>query len=303
MLWPGIKKLGKELGFKRTNSQVVGILKNCFVRMYDGKNMKILEIFSPEIDDTDKEYILNLLNQNKIKKNEWKNNGIIIIFEEYIRPYSIIKIKNILFTIVEHFEQKYPDAIPKCHKCGEQKNADVYSTGNTSDFLCSDCLRRYKNDLDREYLEYQQLPTNYLSGFIGALLFSIPGIIITVLLFLFLDRLAAVSAILYIVFGMKGYKTFKGKTSPLGALIIIAVGIIMIGIGILVAYSAVILRELKTFDIDLLIQILKMPEVGKELQANIIIAYTVSIFYIIIQLFQITREWKFSKNIQKARDI
>lgn len=77
----------------------------------------------------------------------------------------------------------------------------------------------------------------------------------------------------------------------------------MIGIGILVAYSAVILRELKTFDIDLLIQILKMPEVGKELQANIIIAYTVSIFYIIIQLFQITREWKFSKNIQKARDI
>jgi hypothetical protein len=105
MLWSGIKKLGKELGFKRTNSEVVGTLKNCFIKMYDGNNMKVLEIFSPELDDTDKEYILNVLNQNKIKRYEWQNCGVRIIFQEYIRPYSIIKIKNILFTVVEHFEK------------------------------------------------------------------------------------------------------------------------------------------------------------------------------------------------------
>jgi hypothetical protein len=303
MLWPGIKKLGKELGFKRTNSEVVGTLKNCFVKMYDGNNIKVLEIFPPELDDMDKEYILNILNQNKIKKYEWQNNCIKIIFQEYIRPYSITKIKNILFTIVEHFDQKFPDGIPNCQKCGIQKEADVHIIGNVSNYLCADCLRKYKNDLNNKYMEYQQLPTNYFSGFIGALLFSIPGIIITVLFFVFLDRLAAISALLYIFLGIKGYKTFKGKISPLGAFIIITVGMIMIGIGTLVAYSVMILKVIKTFDIDMLIQILKTPEVERELWTNIVISYIVSIFFIIIQLIQMIKEWKFSIEIKNARDI
>jgi hypothetical protein len=152
-------------------------------------------------------------------------------------------------------------------------------------------------------LEYQQLPTNYFSGIIGALLFSIPGIIITVLFFVFLDRLAAVSSLLYIVFGIKGYKTFKGKISPFGAFIIKTVGIIMIGIGTLIAYSSLILKEIKMFDIDLLIQVLKIPEVTRELLINIVISYIVSGFFIIFQLFQMIKQWKFLKIIKKARDI
>ncbi len=36
MLWPGIKKLGKKLHLKRTDSEAVGMVKNCFVRLYDG---------------------------------------------------------------------------------------------------------------------------------------------------------------------------------------------------------------------------------------------------------------------------
>jgi hypothetical protein len=303
MIWPGIKKLGKELGFKRTNSQISGTLKNCFVKMYDGHNLKVLEIYPPELDDADKEYVLNILNQNKIKKNEWENNGVKIIFQEYIRPYSIVKIKNILFTIVEHFEQKYPDKIPNCQKCANQKEADVYSVGNESIYLCPDCLRKYKTDLDNEYLEYQQLPTNYLSGFLGALLFSLPGIIVTVLFFVFLDRLAAISALLYVVLGAKGYKTFKGKVSPFGAFIIIAVGIIMIGIGTLVAYSVLIFKEFKMVDIDLLMEILEIPEIQRELWINIAISYVVSAFYIVFQLLQMMKEWKFSKNIEKAKSI
>jgi hypothetical protein len=303
MLWPGIKKLGKELGFKRTNSEVVGTLKNCFIKMYDGKNIKVLEIFLPEMDDPDKEYIMDVLKQNKIKKSDWKDSGITITFQEYIRPYSTAKIKSILFTIVDYFEQKYPDKIPKCHKCGMEKEADVYFVGNVSDYLCTDCLRKHKNNLDNEYLEYQQLPTNYFMGFIGALLFSIPGVIVTVLFFVFLDRLAAISALLYIVLGIKGYKLFKGKISPFGAFIIITVGIMMIGIGTLTAYSVLIFNEIKTIDIDILIQILGVPEVQRELWLNIAISYVISSVIIVIQLFQMMKEWKFSKSIIRAKEI
>jgi hypothetical protein len=303
MLWPGIKKLGKELGLKRTNSEVVGIIKNCFIKMFDGDNMKVLEIFSPEINDKDKEQIEDILKNNKIKKYEWLNNGVRIIFSEYIRPYSMIKIKNILLIIVEHFSKKYSDNLPQCHNCNIKKDADVYFIDNVSMYLCIGCLKKLENDINNEYWEYNQLPTNYVLGFIGALLFSIPGIIITILFFVFLKTLAAASALVYIALGIKGYKVFKGKITPVGALIVIIVGLIMIGIGVITAYSVLIFKELKTIDIDSLIRILKMPEVEKELLINIVLSYIISSIFIILQLFQLMKEWKFLKNIQKAKEI
>jgi len=303
MLWPGLKKLGRELGFRRTNSEVVGTLKNCFIKMFDGNNMKVLEIYSPQVDDTDKAQIEGIIKENKIKKHEWLDNGVRIIFYEYFRPYSIVKIKNLLYVLVEYFSRKYPEGIPQCNNCGIQKEADVYSIGNTSKYVCADCLKRLERDLNNEYWEYQQLPTNYFTGFIGALLFAIPGIIITILFFIFLNRLAAVSTLLYIILGMKGYKAFKGKITPIGALIVIVVGLIMIGIGITIAYSFFIFKEMKTINMDLLIQILKMPEIQKELRMNIILSYIVSSFFIVFQIFQMMKEWRFIKKIQKARDI
>jgi len=303
MLWPGLKKLGKELGFKRTNNEVVGILKNCFIKMFDGNNMKVLEIFSPQIDDIDKVQIEGILKQNKVKKYDWLNNGVRIIFYEYIRPYSTVKIKNLLYVLVEYFSQKYPDNIPQCHNCGIQKDADIYFNGNTSKYICADCLKKLEKDINNEYWEYKQLPTNYFSGFIGALLFAIPGIIVTILFFVFLNSMAAVSALLYIVLGIKGYKVFKGKITPFGAFIVIIVGLIMIGVGIITAYSVFIFKEMKTIDMDKLIQILKMPEVERELRMNIILSYVVSSIFIVFQIFQMMKEWKFFTKIQKAREI
>jgi hypothetical protein len=303
MLWPGIKKLGKELQLKRTNSEVVGIIKNCFIKMYDGNGMKVLELFAPEMDNMDKEKIVNTLKQNKIKKYDWLINGIRIIFPEIIRSYSIDKIKNILDEFVEYFKLKYPVGIPQCHKCGIHKKADTYYIDNTSLYICEDCLKEYEDNINNKYQDYQQLPTNYFNGFIGALVFSVPGIFLTILFFIFFNKLAAVSTLLYIFLGIKGYKIFKGKISPFGAFLIIMVGIIMTGLGILAAYSVYIMKEIKTIDINKLISIFKIPEIQKEFKMNLIMSYIVSGLYLVFQLFQMIREWKFSIKIEKARDM
>jgi hypothetical protein len=55
---------------------------------------------------------------------------------------------------------------------------------------------------------------------------------LTILFFVFFNKLAAVSTVLYIFLGIKGYKIFKGKISPFGAFIIIMVGLIMTGVGL-----------------------------------------------------------------------
>jgi ferredoxin len=307
MLWPGIKKLGKELQFRRTDSEIVGIVENCFVKMYDGKNMKILELYVPELDDLDKENVINKLQLNKIKNYTWVTGGIKIVFPEYFRPYSIKKIMSILNETVSYFSKKYPNSSPRCHKCNTQKKSDVYCIGTESMYLCDDCLRECENNMHETSFAYHQIPTNYFSGFIGALLFSIPGVILTIILFVFLNTLGAISSLLYVVLGIKGYKKFKGKITPFGAFIIIGIGLIMTGIGVITAYSIFILREIfkeiNTVDFGMLIEIFKLPEIQKELTQNLALAYLVSGIFFILQFFQMKKDWNYKFDIQKPREI
>jgi hypothetical protein len=303
MLWPGIKKLGKELHLKRTDSEVVGRVQNCFVKMYDGKNMKLLELFVPEINDFDKEYIINKLKLGKIKKYEWLEYGIRIIFSEYIRPYRISKIEDILMDFTGYFSKQYPAQKHHCQKCDLPNDVDAYCVDGKTLIICNDCYKSFESEINDSNLENKYVPSNYLSGFMGSLLFSIPGILVTVLFFVFFDMLAAISSVLYVFLGIKGYKKFNGKISYFGAFLIILSTIIMVGFGILVSYSIFILKELQTTDIELLRSVLKMPQIQQEIVKNILISYILSGLYLIIQFHQMIKEWKAEKSITGAREI
>jgi hypothetical protein len=60
MLWPGMKKLGRELYLKRTNSEIVGMMKICFVNIHHDEGIGVLEIHSPKIDYVDRENIASV---------------------------------------------------------------------------------------------------------------------------------------------------------------------------------------------------------------------------------------------------
>jgi len=303
MLFSGIKKIGNELHLKRTNSEVVGMVRNCFVKLYDGPNMKVLELFVPEINDSDKEYIMKMLETSKVNTHEWLEYGVKITFNEYFFPYSIQKIKNILLDLSEYFFSKYPNQKLHCQKCGTSKELEIYCIDSKSVAVCEDCYKTVENEINEKNLENIYTPTNYLQGFLGSLLFSIPGICVTVLLFVYLNALSAISSILYVILGIKGYKKFKGKISQIGVIIIIISTVIMVGLGIIVAYSVFILKEIKTIDIEMLLYILKMPEIQKEIIQNLALSYVLSGIYLVIQGIHLMKEWKTEKAVQKVRDI
>ena len=315
MLWPGIKKLGKELRLKRTDSEVVGIIKNCFVRMYDGNQIKVLELYVPELDDDDKNNIIKSLEAKRIKKYEWLPNGIKIIFIEIFLPYSMEKIKNILEELVKYFSNKYPGQKPQCQHCGQQNETDIYCINNAPLLICNDCYRQIENSIKNENTEQQNVKGNYLLGFVGAILFAIPGILLTVLFFVLLESLAAVSAIVYIILGTIGYKKFNGKISPVGAVIIIIAGLIMVAVGVTVSYSVLVLREiskeLEIINFDMLVDVLKItfnaifeiPEVRMELLTNMALSYLVSGIYFAYQLKKMVKDWKNQKSMHKPREI
>jgi len=303
MLWPGIKKLGKELELKRTDSEVVGKIKNCYVKMYDGQNKKILELLVPQLNDSDKEYIESKLTANKVKRHEWFEYGVRIIFNEYVVPYPTKKIKDILIGFTDHFSAAYPGQMSRCQRCGEAKDLDACHIGGVSLFTCDACYEAAEKEIADIALEQEYAPSNYLRGFLGALLFSVPGVLVTVIFFVFLNRLAAISAVLYVLLGMMGYKKFKGKISRMGAIIIIASTLIMVAVGIVVSFAVLILKELGAFDIDALLYFLKVPEIQREIIQNIVTSYVVSGFYLVFQIIQMMKEWKPEKTLKRARYI
>jgi len=303
MLWPGIKKLGKELNLKRTDSEVVGFIKSCFVKLYDGYNMKVLELYVPQMDVDDKNNVIKKLDARKIKKYEWLPNGVKIIFTEIFAPYSIKKIKELLDELVNYFSGKYPAQRPQCQHCGQTNETDIYCVDNASLLLCDDCSAKIEKNAQKENEEQKNVKGNYLLGFIGALLFAVPGILLTVIFFVYLERLAAVSAVVYISLGIIGYKKFKGKISPIGAVVIAIAALLMVAVGVITAYSVLIFKNIKMINIDLLIFFLKMPEIHKELMTNLAVSYIVSAFYFVFQFYKIFKDWKNIKSIYKPREI
>ncbi|MCL2440119.1 MAG: hypothetical protein FWD14_00070 [Treponema sp.] len=307
MLWPGIKKIGKELNFKQTNSEAAGIVKNCFVKLYDGHNMKIMEIYTPQMDGDDKNAIIKKIESNNIKSYEWPANGIKIIFQEILRPYPVKKIKMIMEEIVNYFNIKYPSQKPQCQHCGQQDATDMYGINNFTLYTCNDCYRQTQRNIKNDNEEQDNKKGNYLMGFTGAILFSIPGILAAILFFIFFQTLAAASAVVYIILGIIGYKKFNGKISPIGAAVVISAGLIMVGLGTTIAYSANILyllyNELGEIQLDTMLYFLKIPEIQRELGLNLLTAYLVSCIYFIIQLNVMLKDWKSRKSITILKEI
>ena len=301
MLWPGIKKLGRELSLLRTDTEVAGKLKNCFVKLYDGTHIKVLELYAPEIDDSDKEYILEKLKLNKVKKYEWYAHGVKVVFVEYVMPYSINKIRGILLDFVDYFSVKYPGKGLHCQRCDNVTDLEAYNIDNIAVLnLCDDCFKTIEKE--NADLIYEVTPTNYFAGFIGALLFSVPGILVTIDLFVFLEKLAAISSVIYVFLGILGYKKFKGKISQTGVVLIFLSTLIMIGVGIIASFSVVLFKELKAMNVEMNIEMLilffQLPEIQQELMKNIFISYGISALYLFSQFFQLMKQWKRDKSIK-----
>jgi hypothetical protein len=301
------KKLGRRYGLGRAGNEAAGIIGNCFVVLADGKNVKTLKIVFPDLEDEDVEFIENLLGESKIKKFEWREREIFIRFAEYLAPYSPEKIAALLDGITAYFSQKHSGLGQNCHNCGSGENCGVYA-GMGAQFLCENCFAEKAEALDSAREEYEKTPANYVAGFLGALLFALPGTVVAVILFVFLDTIAAVSTLLCMVLARKGYKQFRGKISPAGAAIISVAGVIMTVVGIFAGYAVYIVKLLmeEGYSIDLILpalgEVLKVPELFSELVRNIVVALLISAVYVVLNFWQTAREWKFPE-IKKAEEI
>lgn len=302
MIFPGLRKLEKEFGFKDNGSIIYGIIKNTFIAFADGNNQKNVWFrFPVKLDDEDRQKI-----------NSWQKKGyanaisffdedtfdIKINFVEFFVPFKVEKIKEIILDITDYISQKYPEAKVQCcgENCSSTAGIEVYDINGSPLPLCPNCAARIKNEIENANEEEKLVPNNYLQGSLMAALFSIPGILVTFLIFL-AGRIAGFTGLIYYYLAQKGYAFAKGKLNKIGVLLISVISLVYSALGTLISYIGILLKEVykdpsvkaipfkDVFHYTISV-VFYDPEVKKEMMTNIYLSLLVCGICILVTMVQ-----------------
>lgn len=279
------KELWNELGFKSAGSFVYGFLKNSYVLFAQANGAKMLWFrFPVELDENDKQNIQSWEKKDYAKKVEFTGDGTMDVemtFRETFLPTKVNIIREVIEGVTGYIADKYPEARINCSgtDCSCDNNLEVYEVNGLPIPMCAECAKKLGENIDEAYEEMECQPGNYLRGFLGASLFSIPGILVTFLLFM-LGKIAALSGIVYYFLAQKGYIWFKGKFDKLGVAIVSLTSLLFVVIGTYLSYIASIVVELCKGDSSseglsvseatkFAFVYVKAPEVEEELLSNI----------------------------------
>jgi hypothetical protein len=170
-------------------------------------------------------FILGLKNQYKsIKNARFSKNALeIIIVPRYFEKEAVeLSHKINLFLTNNKFR-------PCCLQSGSNENLGVYGLTNRPGalILSEETASRFNNELEQKDSNTKE--ERVIFGTLGALIGTIPGIILYVILY-FANFLAAISSLLVVVGAMFLYEKFATKFSKTGAIITILVSLLVVTI-------------------------------------------------------------------------
>ncbi|SFN05497.1 Inorganic phosphate transporter Pho86 [Chryseobacterium oleae] len=237
MIFPKAKKIAKDLGWYKTKDSVFGLYKGYFFNVSDASVMttpqfKLVTATIGSLTEEQELYIKTELTNNKRKlKFTYFEISNHVIFFKFVENVTLTQIKTVyaLFDfLVDLFKKLNLPEQNQCHSCGKDQRINYYDLNDTGIMLCDTCFtqedRRF-HDIEKERISKEK---NYLTGFLGALLFSVPGIILWVLCAVYFERLASGMTLAIAFLGILGYDYFKGLQGKLTRYIIVLTNIISI---------------------------------------------------------------------------
>lgn len=301
MIFPGLKKLGQEFGFKNNGTYIYGFLGNTYVVFADGPNKKNVWFrFPHSLDESDKQKIKSWEKKGYAKNVEFLEDqsfDVRITFMEYFVPFKIAKIKEVIEDITKYSAEKYPQAKPKCcgDNCLSYTNLNIYEVDGIPLPMCAACAQKLERDIEDIYEQEKLQPNNYLIGFIAAAVFSIPGILVSFFFFM-LGKLAAVAGLVYYILAQKGYAWAKGKYNKIGIIIISLISLLFTALGTYISYVGSVVKELFKIPemkphpfadiVKAAFVLVQEPELKKELLTNIYVSLFICGVSIIIYAIQ-----------------
>lgn len=308
MIFPKAKKIAKKQNWSKTNTGVFGLYKGYFFNIFDSNLMsnpqyKFVVATTDNLSEQQRDQIYNELTQHK--KNlkftslSTSNNGVTIQFAENLKYTKIKTVYALLDFLVDLFKRMNLSGQNKCHSCNTTEGLLNYNCNERGLILCDSCYHKIDTDFKDIERKKHSEEKNYFIGFLGSLLFSLPGIIVWVLVSIYLERLASIIAVLIGILGIKGYVFFKGKSGKLTKYLIILSNIISILVANIVTILSLLMKE--GLSISESIAEMQINDVAIDmLNKNIIISFALTIV-VWIWLFFSLKENKYS--IKPAKKI
>lgn len=293
MIFPGIRKISKELDLYKSSSQTFGYVNSYFIWLGDGENIKysIIE-FNKQNDDVIKKLKVDIENDKKrlkYKSLEVQNTSIYIEYSEAFKIFSSKKIKENLNYIISILEKNNVSGDNSCHECNEDKDISIYHYENSGIKLCNKCYSNLKNKIENDKYIQKSQDKNYLSGFIGALLFGLPGVLVSILFYFAFDSIAAVTSLVIFTLANKGYKKFKGNFGVFTPILLLIVTFLFVILGnyinIYIEYIKLNYNYYEIFSI-----IIDNVEIRESINYNIILSTMLSIPALLLSIFSYIKE-------------
>jgi hypothetical protein len=237
MIFPKAKKIAKELDWHKTNNGVFGLYKGYFFNVSDASLLSNpqFKFVTATIDNLTEDLKLQIKKELEPNKKNLKftnfeisDNSILFEFAENLTFTKLKTVYTLFDFLVELFKKLQLPEQNKCHNCGTKEKINSYNLNDKGIILCKSCFSGKENsfyEIERERISEEK---NYLTGFLGTIVFSIPGIIAWVLSAVYLERLASAMAIVIAILGLIGYDYFKGRHGKLTKYLVVLSNIICI---------------------------------------------------------------------------
>lgn len=249
MLFPGLKKLRNQFGFQDNGHCVYGFRQNSFVMFADGQGMKVLSFFFPvELDADDVAKVKSWYRKGYATElaAEVGDYNVSMEFKEVFLPYKTSRMAEIITDLTDYVANKYPDAPRRClgRDCDGQPDGDlqIFEIDGVPTPLCAACAKRYQVAVDEVNSAFEEQPNNYEQGALAAAAFSVPGILLSLLLYA-LGRLSSVTGLVYLYLAMKGYTWARGKMNKVGVCIIALISLAFSALGTYVGFVFQLVRQ------------------------------------------------------------
>jgi hypothetical protein len=293
MIFPKAKKIAQELGWHKTNNGVFGLYNGYFFNVSDASllsnpQFKFVTATTDILTEDQKSQIKNELNTNrkslKFTTFEIYDNSIFFQFAENLTFTKIKTVYSLFDFLVDLFKKSGVAEQNKCHNCESKESVEFYDLNDSGVLLCNPCFRKIENSFYETEREKRSEEKNYLTGFLGSLVFSIPGIIAWVLVAVYLEILASAMAMVIAFLGIKGYNYFKGQHGKITKYIIVFSNIISILIANTTTVIAFLMKEGLT--INQSIEELKTNQAVKEsFNQNTMLSFVLALFIWLWLLF------------------
>lgn len=300
MIYPKIRKIARQNGWHRTKDAVFGLYKDYFFTMGDGYGFKFITAVIPETDDEKIAQIGGVLEKNRkilgFYELMFEERTITVTFKESFAPTK----ESVLYEMLEFFVQIFDSLnFPKqncCDLCSSKNNFDYYTYQQQPVMLCKSCHTEFVNDINASIAEFQTEEKNYLQGIFGAIVFSLPGVVLWVILSVYIGIISALMAVVFTFLAIKGYEKFGAKWGRLTPLLLILVNIVLV----IISNYASVIYTLFISDYGINLQILRSPEMTEFLTKHILFSLLVCSLAWVYFLFQMWKGFK-SPKIEPAK--